>query len=86
MTCPPVAFISAHVRTCHGGRSAHVSHLRCSSETKLSYATYGANGIANHATPTPCEVPREAPLTGVLALATDPVTVDRSHLSEGLPE
>jgi len=62
-------------RTCRGRRSAHAPHLWSLNATKTSYATYGADGITDATK----HLQREAPLTGVLALATDPVTADRSH-------
>lgn len=62
--------------------SMFVSHLWNRDATKNSYATYGAHGITDPAK----QLARDAPLAGVLALATDPVTADRSPLSEGQPE
>jgi hypothetical protein len=58
------------------------AHLWIHDATKNSYATYGAHDITNPAR----QFARDAPLAGVLALATDPVTADRSPLSEGQPE
>ena len=69
-------------RSCCRGRSARASSLWCRNATKISSATRGARGITNVI----AQLPRDAPLTGVLALATDPVNADRSHISEGQPE
>jgi len=69
-------------RTCRGDKPARAPHLRYRNGTKTPYATCGAHGITYATT----RLSREAPLTGVLALATDPVNVDRSPLSEGHPE
>lgn len=68
-------------RICRGGRSAHVPYLSRRAP-KVPNGTYGAQGI----TIPNMRLPREAPLTGVLVPATDPVNDDRSHLSEGQPE
>jgi len=65
-----------------GGGLVRFLRLRCRTATKTPYATGGPRDITDQITQLTCE----APLTGVLALATQPVPAGRSYLSEGQPE
>jgi hypothetical protein len=64
------------------GKPACFLQLRCRIATKTPYAPSGPRDITDQITQLTCETP----LTGVLALATNPVPADRSNLSEGQPE
>jgi hypothetical protein len=65
-----------------GGGYARTLRPCCRNATKNTYATGGTRDITNQITQLLCE----APLMGVLALATHTVPADRSHLSEGQSE
>ncbi len=85
MTCPVVALAKTHHRDLRWVTFDPVTRHNSGAILRpISHAnaTLGADDKTNPTRNTRLE----APLTGVLALATTPVSADRSHLSEGHPE